>query len=38
LTVVAHPRTLEFYGRAGFVEEGRAMTDFGPALRLRRDL
>jgi len=38
LLVVAHPRTLAFYGRAGFVEQGPAETRFGPALRLARDL
>ena len=38
LLVVAHPRTLSFYRRAGFVEQGRAATRFGPALRLARDL
>lgn len=38
LLVVAHPRTLTFYKRAGFVEEGPATTRFGPALQLARDL
>jgi GNAT superfamily N-acetyltransferase len=38
LLVVAHPRTLRFYRRAGFVEQGSAATRFGPALRLARDL
>lgn len=38
LLVVAHPRTLAFYRRAGFVEQGPAETRFGPALRLARDL
>ena len=38
LLVVAHPRTLTFYERAGFVEEGPATTRFGPASRLARDL
>lgn len=38
LLVVAHPRTLAFYRRAGFVEQGPAATQFGPALRLARDL
>ena len=31
LLVVAHPRTLAFYRRAGFVEQGPAVTRFGPA-------
>jgi GNAT superfamily N-acetyltransferase len=38
LLVVGHPRTLKFYLRVGFIEEGPANTDFGPALRLARDL
>jgi GNAT superfamily N-acetyltransferase len=38
LLVVAHPRTLAFYRRAGFVTQGRAATRFGPALRLAREL
>jgi GNAT superfamily N-acetyltransferase len=38
LLVVAHPRTLTFYRRAGFVERGPAATQFGPALRLARGL
>jgi len=36
--VTAHQRTLAFYERAGFVEEGPATTEFGPALRLVRHL
>ncbi len=38
LVVVGHPRTLAFYTRAGFAEEGPATTQFGPALRLALDL
>ncbi|HEX3562119.1 MAG TPA: GNAT family N-acetyltransferase [Solirubrobacterales bacterium] len=38
LLVVGHPRTLKFYLRVGFIEEGPANTEFGPALRLARDL
>jgi GNAT superfamily N-acetyltransferase len=38
LLVVAHPRTLTFYKRAGFVEEGSATTKFGPACQLAHDL
>lgn len=38
LLVVAHSRTLTFYRRTGFVEQGPAATEFGPALRLARDL
>jgi GNAT superfamily N-acetyltransferase len=34
LAVVAHPRTLAFYGRLGFADEGPATTRFGPARRL----
>ncbi len=35
LAVVAHPRTLPFYTRFGFVGGESAPTRFGPALRLR---
>jgi GNAT superfamily N-acetyltransferase len=38
LSVIAHPRTLSFYERAGFESLGPANTQFGPALRLRRSL
>jgi GNAT superfamily N-acetyltransferase len=38
ILVVAHPRTLAFYRRAGFIEQGPATTEFGPALRLAREL
>lgn len=38
LLVVGHSRTLRFYMRVGFTDEGSANTEFGPALRLARDL
>lgn len=38
LVVVAHRRTFAFYERAGFVDEGPATTQFGPARRLVRNL
>jgi len=38
MSVVAASRTLGFYERLGFVVEGDAATQFGPALRLVRKL
>jgi hypothetical protein len=38
MTVVAAPRTLRFYERAGFAVEGEATTRFAPALLLARAL
>jgi len=36
LMVIANPAALEFYERCGFAVEGKAMTRFGPALRMSR--
>jgi GNAT superfamily N-acetyltransferase len=38
MSVVAASRTLGFYERLGFVVDGDATTQFGPALRLSRKL
>ena len=38
MSVVAAPRTRGFYERLGFVVQGPAPTQFGPALRLSRAL
>ncbi len=38
IAVVAHPRTLPFYTRLGFIAGEATPTRFGPALRLRRAL
>jgi hypothetical protein len=38
MSVVAAERTRGFYERVGFVVEGQATTQFGPALRLSRKL
>jgi GNAT superfamily N-acetyltransferase len=38
LAVIAHPRTIPFYERVGFVAGEAEQTRFGPAVRLRRAL
>lgn len=37
IEVTANPRAEEFYRKLGFVTIGSAETQFGPALRMRRD-
>jgi GNAT superfamily N-acetyltransferase len=38
LEVTANPRALGFYEQLGFVTVGEAMTRFGPAIRMHREL
>ena len=38
LEVTANPRALEFYEKVGFVTVGEVATQFGPGIRMHRDL